>query len=197
MSSLTASADRPVFIDTVLPRRMATDVALVAGGALFTGLLAQVAIPLWPVPITGQTLAVLLVGSSLGLARGALSLTLYVVLGVVGVPWFSEWSGGPATLLGPTGGYILGFILAAGLIGWLAERGGDRHVLRAVATFLVGTVSVFAIGLPWLAISLGTDLQQTLEFGLYPFIIGGVVKAVVAAITMPLAWRLLARRPQP
>lgn len=150
--------------------------------------------PLWPVPITGQTLAVMLVASTLGLVRGTLSMLVYAVLGVVGVPWFSGWSGGPSILLGPTGGYIVGFIVAAAIVGWSAERGGDRRILRAVATFLVATISVFAVGLPWLAFALGTDLQQTLEFGLYPFIVGGLVKALLAALIIPAAWWVQARR---
>jgi biotin transport system substrate-specific component len=193
MTSLTVPTF-PALADAVVPRSLLANAALVVGGAAFTGLLAQVAVPLWPVPITGQTLAVLLVGSSLGMARGTLAMVLYAVLGVVGVPWFSGWTSGPGVALGPTGGYILGFILAAALTGWLAERGGDRAIVRAGATFLLGTVSVFAVGLPWLAISLGLDFEQTLQFGLYPFIIGGIVKAAIAAAALPIAWRALARR---
>jgi biotin transport system substrate-specific component len=194
MSSLAAPVTRVTLADLVVPRTWVTNTLLVIGGAVFTGLLAQVAVPLWPVPITGQTLAVMLVASTLGLVRGTLSMLVYAVLGVVGVPWFSGWSGGPSILLGPTGGYIVGFIVAAAIVGWSAERGGDRRILRAVATFLVATISVFAVGLPWLAFALGTDLQQTLEFGLYPFIIGGLVKALLAALIIPAAWWVQARR---
>jgi biotin transport system substrate-specific component len=194
MSSLAAPVTRVTLADLVVPRTWVTNTLLVIGGAVFTGLLAQVAVPLWPVPITGQTLAVMLVASTLGLVRGTLSMLVYAVLGVVGVPWFSGWSGGPSILLGPTGGYIVGFIVAAAIVGWSAERGGDRRILRAVATFLVATISVFAVGLPWLAFALGTDLQQTLEFGLYPFIVGGLVKALLAALIIPAAWWVQARR---
>jgi biotin transport system substrate-specific component len=194
MSSLAAPVTRVTLADLVVPRTWVTNTLLVLGGAVFTGLLAQVAVPLWPVPITGQTLAVMLVASTLGLVRGTLSMLVYAVLGVVGVPWFSGWSGGPSILVGPTGGYIVGFIVAAAIVGWSAERGGDRRILRAVATFLVATISVFAVGLPWLAFALGTDLQQTLEFGLYPFIVGGLVKAFLAALIIPAAWWVQARR---
>ena len=194
MSSLAAPVTRVTLADLVVPRTWVTNTLLVIGGAVFTGLLAQVAVPLWPVPITGQTLAVMLVASTLGLVRGTLSMLVYAVLGVVGVPWFSGWSGGPSILLGPTGGYIVGFIVAAAIVGWSAERGGDRRILRAVATFLVATISVFAVGLPWLAFALGTDLLHTLEFGLYPFIVGGLVKALLAALIIPAAWWVQARR---
>jgi biotin transport system substrate-specific component len=194
MSSLAAPVTRVTLADLVVPRTWVTNTLLVIGGAVFTGLLAQVAVPLWPVPITGQTLAVMLVASTLGLVRGTLSMLVYAVLGVVGVPWFSGWSGGPSILHGPTGGYIVGFNVAAAIVGWSAERGGDRRILRAVATFLVATISVFAVGLPWLAFALGTDLQQTLEFGLYPFIVGGLVKALLAALIIPAAWWVQARR---
>lgn len=194
MSSLAVPLSRLTLADRFVPRTLATDTILVLGGAAFTGLLAQAAVPLWPVPITGQTLAVMLVASSLGMVRGTLSLLVYAALGVVGVPWFSGWEGGPSVLLGPTGGYIVGFLVAAVVTGWLAERGGDRRLLRALGTFGLATVSVFAIGLPWLAIALGTDLEQTLQFGLYPFIVGGVVKAVLAALIMPAAWWVQAKR---
>lgn len=187
--SLPLAAGRPTLVDHVIPRALATDLALVAGGAALTGLLAQVAIPLWPVPITGQTLAVLLVGSSLGASRGAASMLLYAVLGVAGVPWFSDASHGVGVLLGATGGYIVGFVLAAALVGWLAQRRWDRRFTQAVVTFVAGSATVFAVGLPWLAVVTGADLAQTLEWGLWPFVPGGIVKALIAAALIPLAWR--------
>lgn len=188
MSAVSPAAPRLVLVDRVFPRTVALDIVLVVAGAALTALLAQVAVPLYPVPITGQTLAVLLVGASLGAARGALSLTLYAVLGIVGLPVFSDFAGGPEVILGPTGGYILGFIASAALVGWLSERAWERQVLKALATFAAGTLVVFAVGLPWLAISLGLDLMQTLSAGLFPFLIGGAIKAVIAAGLLPLAW---------
>ncbi|MFB2556098.1 biotin transporter BioY [Herbiconiux liangxiaofengii] len=201
MSSLTAadgrfSLGRATLADRLISRSVLTDVMLVAGGAAFTGLLAQIAVPLWPVPITGQTLAVLLVGSTLGALRGVLSLTLYAVLGVVGVPWFSEATSGWQVVAGPTGGYIIGFIVAAGLTGWMAQRSWDRKVLGALAAFATGTLVTFAIGLPWLAASLGLNLEQTLQAGLYPFIVGGIVKTLLAAGIIPAAWKLTDRLPK-
>jgi biotin transport system substrate-specific component len=194
MSALSPAVGRTTLADRVITRSLATDIALVAGGAAFTGLLAQVAIPLWPVPITGQTLAVLLVGSTLGALRGVLAMVVYAVLGVVGVPWFSDAASGLHVIAGPTGGYIIGFIAAAGLTGWLAQRQWDRRVLGAFVSFMAGTGVTFAIGLPWLAAALGLNLQQTLEGGLYPFIVGGVIKALLAAGIIPFAWKLTARR---
>jgi biotin transport system substrate-specific component len=171
-----------------------TDVLLVVGGAAFVGLAAQIAVPLWPVPITGQTLAVLLAGAALGTVRGTLSMVLYAVAGVLGVPWFSAGTAGWHVILGPTGGYIVGFIAAAALAGWAAQRRWDRRFLRALVTFVGGSVLPFAFGLPWLAVALGLNLEQTLVAGLYPFIIGGIVKALIAAAVLPLCWRMVARR---
>ena len=188
MTTLAPSARRMVLADRVFPRTLVMDVVLVVAGAALVTVLAQVAIPLWPVPITGQTLAVLLVGSTLGWARGAISMVLYAVLGLVGLPVYSDGSHGAGVLFGATGGYIIGFIVSAALVGWLAERQWDRKVLKAIVTFVAGSVVVFAIGLPWLAVVLHTDLPTTLQYGLYPFIIGGIIKAVIAAGVLPLAW---------
>jgi biotin transport system substrate-specific component len=193
MSALTPALGRPTLADRLITRSIATDILLVAGGAAFVGLLAQVAVPLWPVPITGQTLAVLLVGSTLGALRGVLAMALYAVVGIAGVPWFSDASAGLQVVAGPTGGYIIGFIIAAGLTGWLAQRNWDRKVLGAFASFSAGTLVTFAVGLPWLAASLGLTLEQTLQAGLYPFILGGIIKALLAAGIIPLAWKLTTR----
>lgn len=187
--TLSLAVGRPTLADHVVPRSLVTDIALVAGGAALTGLLAQVAIPLWPVPITGQTLAVLLVGSTLGASRGALAMLAYAMAGVAGVPWFSDTGHGIGVLLGSSGGYIVGFVLAAGLTGWLAQRQWDRKFLHAVVTFLAGSGVVFLVGLPWLAVVTGADLQQTLAWGLLPFIPGGIVKALIAAAIIPGVWQ--------
>jgi len=188
MTTLAPNLRRTVLADRVFPRTLVMDIVLVVAGAALVTVLAQVAIPLWPVPITGQTLAVLLVGSTLGWARGAISMVLYAVLGLVGVPVYSDGSHGAGVLFGATGGYIVGFIVSAALVGWLAERQWDRKILKAIVTFVAGSVVVFAIGLPWLAVVLHTDLPTTLQYGLYPFIIGGIIKAAIAAALLPLAW---------
>jgi biotin transport system substrate-specific component len=194
VSSITLAASRPTLADRLFARSLTTDLVLIGTGAALTGALAQVVIPLQPVPITGQTLAVILVGSTLGALRGALSMVLYLALGVVGLPWFSEASSGWHAVAGPTGGYIVGFIAAAALTGWLAQRTWDRRVLGAFVSMSAGTLVTFAVGLPWLAASLGLSLEQTLAAGLYPFIVGGVIKALLAAGILPLAWKISSRR---
>lgn len=188
-----AASPRLVLADRVLPRHLVVDITLVIVGAAFVAALAQVAVPLWPVPITGQTLAVLLVGASLGAVRGALSLGTYAAAGVIGLPVFAPEDDGShkvgwVAILGPTGGYIIGFIIAAAFVGWLSQRQWDRKLLKAFLTFAGGSLIVFAIGLPWLSFVLGTDVETTLAYGLWPFLLGGVVKTAIAAGLLPLAW---------
>jgi biotin transport system substrate-specific component len=199
MTTPLAAAPRLVLADRVFRAdtragRIARDAGLIVAGVGLTAGLAQLAVPLWPVPITGQSLAVLLVGATLGTVRGGLTMLAYALVGLVGLPVFSDGSAGAHVLLGPTGGYIVGFIASAALVGWLAERAWDRKLVKAGLTFLAGTVTTFAFGLPWLAVALGLNLDQTLQGGLYPFIIGGIVKAAVAAGILPLAWKLTDRR---
>lgn len=188
MSTLTLAPGGTTLADRVFTRGIATDVVLVVAGAVLTAVAAQLTVPLWPVPITGQTLAVLVVGSTLGAARGSIAMLLYALLGIVGVPVFSDATHGLGVVVGPTGGYIIGFIFAAALTGWLAQRTWDHRILGAIASFAAGTLVTFAIGLPWLAVSLGLTLEQTLAAGLYPFVVGGVVKALLAAGFIRLAW---------
>jgi len=198
MSNLSFAFGRPTLADRVFTRSLGTDAVLVAAGAALTAIAAQIAVPMWPVPITGQTLAVLLVGLSLGAVRGGLSLALYAVLGIVGLPVFSDSSSGWNIIAGPTGGYIIGFIFAAVLTGWLAQLSWDRKIVRAILAAFAGTAVTFAVGLPWLAASLGTlglpnDLQSVLTAGLYPFIVGGVVKAILGAGIVTLSWAAIRR----
>jgi biotin transport system substrate-specific component len=188
MASSVSALRRPVLADRVVSRSLASDAALVVAGAALTALLAQVSVPLWPVPITGQTLAVLLVGGSLGALRGSLSMVVYGLIGALGAPIFSDASGGWGVLAGPTGGYIVGFVLAAALAGWLAERQWDRRFVGGMLSYLTGSALVFAVGLPWLGFTLGLSVEQTLASGLYPFIIGGVVKATIAAGLIRAGW---------
>ncbi|MCA5892832.1 biotin transporter BioY [Isoptericola sp. NEAU-Y5] len=187
---MTTIAQHPALLaDRVLPRSLATDAGLVLGGAAITALLAQVYVPLPLVPITGQTMAVLLVGATLGATRGAMSMSVYALLGLVGFPVFSEGSSGMAVVLGPTGGYIVGFVLAAALVGRLAELRWERTFAKALLTFVAGTGVTFLVGLPWLAAVAGLDLQATLAAGLFPFVLPGLVKAAIVAGLMPLAWK--------
>lgn len=192
--TIVAPARPSVLADRVVPRGLASDIALVIAGVALVTAFSYIQVPLWPVPITGQTLAVLLVGSTLGAVRGTISMLVYAVVGVIGLPVFAPnadgtLSSGWHVIAGPTGGYIVGFVFSAALVGLLAERTWDRKVLKAIVTFVAGSVVVFAIGLPWLAVALHLNLQQTLEGGLYPFLIGGAIKAAIAAGLLPLAWR--------
>lgn len=193
MSNFSIALGRPTLADRIFSRSLILDAVLVAAGAALTAVAAQIAVPLWPVPITGQTLAVILVGLTLGAVRGGASMVLYALLGIVGLPVFSEHSAGWHVVAGPTGGYIVGFVLSAVLTGWLAQRAWDRKVLRSLLATLAGTVVTFLVGLPWLAAYLGAvgapnDLNSVLQAGLYPFIIGGLVKAVLGAGIISLAW---------
>jgi biotin transport system substrate-specific component len=187
MTTITPAAPRPL-ADALLPRTAVVSTVLVLGGALLTAGAAQVSVPIWPVPITGQTLAVLLVGNALGARRGALSMLVYALLGVVGLPVFADGSAGVGVLVGPSGGYIVGFVAAAALVGWVAERFGDRPLRNALLSFALGTVVTFVTGMAWLAVALGLDLQQTLQYGLYPFVLGGVVKTLIGAGVISLGW---------
>jgi biotin transport system substrate-specific component len=174
---------------------LATDVVLIALGA---GLLAgsaqvSIALPFTPVPITGQTFAVLLVGASLGAVRGATSALFYLLLGVAGVPVYAHGAEGFAVITGASGGYLVSYPFASALTGWLAERRWDRRFSSAVGAMLTGNVLIYLIGLPWLAVVLGTGLAKTLELGLYPFVPGDMFKLYLAAALLPAAWRMVGK----
>lgn len=174
----------------LLPGGLVRDVALVAATAALTGLAAQVAIPLWPVPVTLQTLTVLLAGAALGPTRGAAAMLLYLGVGAAGVPWFAQQHSG----LGfPTLGYVIGFVLAAALVGALAARGADRTVPGTIATMVLGNLVIYAVGVPYLAIALGVDPVEAVGFGATPFLVGDGLKILLAAGLLPAAWRLSGR----
>ncbi|HXF97150.1 MAG TPA: biotin transporter BioY [Gaiellaceae bacterium] len=178
---------------------LAADALLVAGGAGLIAASAQLSIPLpfTPVPITGQTFAVLLVGASLGTLRGGASALLYVLAGIAGAPVYADGAHGWAVVTGASGGYLVGFVLAAAVTGRLAERGWDRRFSSALGAMLTGNVLIYLVGLPWLALVLDTSLEKTLELGLYPFIPGDLLKLYLAATLLPGAWRLVGRRTGP
>jgi biotin transport system substrate-specific component len=166
---------------------------LVVGGSLLIALSAQVAIPLpfSPVPVTGQTLAVLLVGALLGCRRGASSLLVYLAEGVVGLPVFAGGGSGLLWLLGPTGGYLVGFIAAAWLVGWLCQRGWDRRAGTAALAMVLGNAVLYLCGLCWLARFVGTE--RVLALGLLPFVPGDLIKVALAALALPAGWRVFGR----
>jgi biotin transport system substrate-specific component len=191
--SVALPRPRPLVLADLVPGTLARDLALVVGGAAFVGALAQLAVhlPGTPVPITGQTLGVLLVGTAFGMRRAAATIALYAVAGVLGVPWFaghgSGWSGASF-------GYVVGFFLAATLCGFLAERGADRTVLRSIPVMLAGEVVIYGVGMAWLAVAAHLTLGQTISEGLTPFLLGDAVKAALAAGLLPAAWALTGRR---
>ena len=169
------------------------DVLLVGSAAAITGLAAQVAIPLWPVPITLQTLTVLLAGAALGPVRGAAAIGLYLAVGAAGVPWFAQQNSGLAF---PTLGYVIGFVVAATVVGWLARRGADRTVVGTIGAMVLGNLIIYAVGVPYLAIAIGVSLPEALGLGLLPFLVGDGLKVLLAAGLLPAAWRLSGdRRP--
>ena len=174
--------------------KLATDALLVLGGTVLLVLLAQVRIPMAPVPITGQTLGILLIGAALGWQRGLLSVIAYLLMGLAGAPVFVGGIG-PAAFFGPTGGYLFSFVPAVVLVGYLAERGWDRNLIGAVATFFLGHVVIFAFGVSWLAVLLGPE--AAISGGLVPFIPGMLIKTAIAAALLPLAWSLGGRSEKP
>lgn len=194
MSTLAATASRPLVLSDVLPRSRAVDAALVVGGAGLTALLAQLTIqvPPSPVPITGQTLAVVLAGAALGTRRGAASQLLYVLLGLL-LPVYADGGQGFDVLWGASGGYLVGFVIAAALIGRLAERGANRRAWLAIVTFAAGQCVIFGIGVPWLKVSADLGWGTAIHEGFTIFIVGGIVKAVLAGLMVPGAWRMVAR----
>ncbi|MBI3748746.1 MAG: biotin transporter BioY [Chloroflexi bacterium] len=173
------------------------DLGLVLAGALLVYLTARVSFPVpgSPVPVTGQTLGVLLVGGALGFRRGLIAVGLYVLLGVVGLPFFAEGKGGVAVIWGATGGYLIGFAIAGALVGRLAELGWDRRLGGALGAMLLGNVVIYAVGLPWLKVVTGMSVQETVANGLTPFLLGDALKLVLAAVLFPAAWWIEGRRP--
>ncbi|MER7662340.1 MULTISPECIES: biotin transporter BioY [unclassified Streptomyces] len=193
MSTASVTSRPGAVLADLLPASRARDIALVVGGAALTGIAAQISVPVpgSPVPVSGQTFAALLVGTALGARRGFFSLALYAVVGMAGMPWFAEGASGYAM---PSFGYILGMLLAATVVGGLARRGADRSVLRTAGTMAVGSVIIYAVGVPYLALATGMSLSQAVAAGLTPFLIGDALKAALAMGALPTAWKLIGRR---
>jgi biotin transport system substrate-specific component len=210
------AAERGITIgDFLVPIRVGETISvrlrhavLILVGALFVALTAQIAIRLpigeTPVPITGQTFGVLLVGGALGLRRGALALLLYLVMGLLlpvyapggatGIERFVTQDGG-RWVLGATGGYLVGFVFAAALVGWLAELGWDRRIIGALGAMVLGNVLIYSLGTGWLMAATGMDLVTGISKGVTPFLLGDAFKLVAAAVLFPAAWWIVGRRP--
>jgi biotin transport system substrate-specific component len=188
----TAAVSRIVLAD-LLPGSLVRDGGLIAAGAGFTGLAAQVSVhvpALTPVPFTLQTAAVLLVGASLGAIRGLFSMLLYLLAGVAGTPWFADHGHGWG---GPSFGYIVGFVVAASFVGRLARRGHDRTLVSTIGLFAVGDAILLAIGTVWLAHNLHTSAAKAVSLGVKPFLLGDAIKLGIAALALPSAWTLTSR----
>lgn len=194
MSTVTVTSARSgqVLADLV-PASRVRDAALVLGGAALTGLAAQIAVPVpgSPVPVTGQTFAALLVGTTLGARRGFVSLAAYALAGMAGVPWFAEGTSGMGM---PSFGYILGMLLASVVVGALARRGADRSVWRTAGTMVLGSAVIYAVGVPYLALATGMSASAAIAAGLTPFLIGDALKAALAMGLLPTAWKLVGKR---
>jgi biotin transport system substrate-specific component len=170
--------------------------ALALGGSLFVAVCAQIQVPLKPVPMTMQTFAALVIGAAYGWRLGAVTLALYLIEGAVGLPVFAGFDAG--FVGGPTAGYIAGFILAAGLVGWLAERGWDRNVLLTGIAMVLGMAVIYALGIAWLSrfmggTTLAETVQNTLAAGMFPFLLGDLLKIGLAMAVLPAAWKLMAK----
>jgi biotin transport system substrate-specific component len=178
--------------------RLAWRVLLAFAGSWLVALLAQVEfrLPFTPVPITGQTLGVLLVGASLGAGLGGVSMLLYLAQGAVGLPFFSGGDAGAEflRLSAATGGYLWGFVLAAAVVGALAERTWDRSIRSSIGAMFLGEVVLYAVAIPWLMQALDVSLAKALELGLAPFVVGDTIKLLAAAGLLPLAWRVVRNR---
>lgn len=199
MSVAAAPSHRRVLADvfnrpSVRSRAFALDAALVVAGAAVVALLAQVSVPLWPVPITGQTLGVIVVGAALGSRRGAAALATYLLAGLAGLPVFADFTGTVAAVAKPSFGFILGFIVSAFVAGWFAERAWDRRPALAFVGFAAASVVPFVFGVPYMALILNVVLdldysfEMVLQAGVFPFLLGGVIKAALAALVIPAAW---------
>ena len=185
--------------DVLIPHTSLTrGVMLVVAFSLINAAAAQVSIPLpfTPVPITGQTFAVLLTGALLGSRLGAWSLLLYLAEGAAGLPVFALGRSGLVTLLGPTAGYLIAFPAAAFAVGWLAERGWDRRALTTALAMVVGNVVIYAGGVSWLARLVG-GLPEAVALGMAPFLIGDAIKLVLAAVLLPAGWAVIGRTRYP
>jgi biotin transport system substrate-specific component len=209
----TTAQIQPTLVSAVWPdstspstTRIVRAVILAVLGSLFVAVSAQIQVPLWPVPITGQTFGVLVVGMAFGGRLGAATMLLYMAEGLVGLPVFANLGAGPGVLAGPSGGYIVGYVPAAAAIGYLAQRGWDRNVWLTATAMLVGNVILYVPGLIWLGMfytgpgaefvaSTGATTAVGAAFagGLTPFVLGDALKLALAAALFPFAWRLISK----
>lgn len=184
----------PTLYKRTFPRtsNLVRDITLILLGSWLVALFAQIEIPLpfSPVPITGQTFAVLLVGALLGSKRGAAAMLAYITQGALGLPFFAGGASGFGILTGVTAGYLVGFIVAAYVVGLLAERGMERSFKTSIVPFLAGTVIIYAFGVTWLSTIVG-GFGKAIELGLLPFVAGDILKLIAAGVALPSAWKMV------
>lgn len=193
MSRYSLSLGQPTLADRLLGRGLAIDAVLILAGVALTAIAAQVTVPIWPIPVTGQTVAVLVVGLATGALRGAISMTMYALLGAAGLPIFSNSSSGIDWISGRTGGFIIGFIAAAAFAGWMAQRGLDRTMLRSLAVATTATAVIYLVGLPLMAVTQSLSVEETLQIGFYPLLVGAVVKIAVVTVINTASWAAIRR----
>ena len=185
----------PIRVSERLHNR-ARHLALILLGTALIAATAQIYIPTLPVPFTGQTFGVLLTAGALGFRRALLATLLYVALGAAGLPIFAEGKHGVEWLVGATGGYIVGFVLASAIVGRLAELGWDRNLIGSIGAMVIGSIAIYAVGVPWLAyVAFEGDLTQAIAVGMVPFLLWDAVKLTLAAAAFPAAWWFVGRRP--
>lgn len=189
MTTLAPTLSKRIFPSTA---EWIRSLYLIVLGSLLIAALAQIEIilPFTPVPFTGQTFGVLLIGAALGSKRGAAAMILYITEGAMGLPFFAGGGSGLSILTGATAGYLAGFVGAAYVVGWLAERGLERSVHTSIISFLVGTVIIYVFGVAWLSIVLGS-FSKAITLGIVPFLAGDAIKLVAATLALPAAWKLI------
>lgn len=192
MSTIAVSTRRHALADTFAASSLWANILVITAGAAFVGLLAQISFFIHPIPVpfTGQTLGVLVVGGTLGARRALAAMTLYTVAGLAGLPWFAGHTHGYTPALF---GYLLGFMLAVSLMGWLTSKGNDRNVVSALGLFVLGELAIYAIGVPWLAADYHLSIGKAIALGMTPFLIFDLAKAVLAGTLLPAAWRFVDR----
>ena len=190
---------RPVLSEMLGPSeglslRVKQALLIVLGVAALT-LAAKIRVPMWPVPVTMQTFAVLVIGAAYGMRLGLATLLAYLAVGAAGLAVFTGEGAGLAYMMGPTGGYLVGFAAAAGVMGWLAARGWDRTVAGMAGALLIGNAVIYAFGLPWMAWLFAAErgMGWVLQWGMTNFLLGDALKLALAALVLPLAWKAVGR----
>ncbi|MDA8080790.1 MAG: biotin transporter BioY [Actinomycetota bacterium] len=195
MATSALSVRKPRVLADLVAGSFVREITLVMGYAAFIGIFAQISVPLGftPVPITGQTFAVLIGAAALGWARAGAGTLLYALVGLAGVPWFAGGTGGMKIASAPTFGYIIGFFVCSVLVGMMAKAGWDRKAIGTIFTMLLGNVVIYGFGVTWLAATIHVTAAKAISLGMTPFLAGDLIKLAIAAVLLPGAWYGLSR----